>query len=99
MQIPLFQLQPQGIEEVYFEWKVKKIQEVINANGKKQYIDYKKQPLFKIFDDMDDYFLKLKKYSEDFSVKVTLFLIDEEKGWNYLIKEFKGRKVKKLILG
>ena len=71
--------------DVYFEWKVKKIQEIINMNGKNQDIDYNKRIFFKIFDDMDEYFLMLKKFSEKFRLKAKLFLINEGEGWNSLI--------------
>jgi len=68
----------------YFEWKVKKIQEIINMNGKNQDIDYNKRIFFKIFDDMGEYFLMLKEFSEKFRLKVKLFLINEGEGWNSL---------------
>jgi len=70
--------------DVYFKWKVKKIQEIINMNGKNQDIDYNKRIFFKIFDDMGEYFLMLKEFSEKFRLKVKLFLINEGEGWNSL---------------
>ncbi len=68
----------------YFEWKIKNIQELINTNGKNQYKDYSKKLFFKIFDDMDEYFPKIKQLSEIFGVKVKFYSINGENSWKSL---------------
>ena len=70
--------------DVYFEWKIKKVKELINRNGKIQYKDHSKARFFKIFDDMDEYFPKIKELSEIFGVKVKLYSINGENSWESL---------------
>ena len=75
---------PEGNEhesDVYFEWKIKKVQGLINNNRKDQSNEYNKLRFFKIFDDMDDYFPKIKKLSEKFGVKVKFYLINGKNSW------------------
>ena len=68
----------------YFEWKIKNIKELINANGRNQYNDYSKVRFFKIFDDMDEYFPKIKELSEIFGVKVKFYFINGKNSWESL---------------
>jgi len=68
--------------DIYFEWKIKKVQELINNNGKNQYNDYSKVRFFKIFDDMDEHFPKIKEFSEKLGLLVNLFLINGGKSWD-----------------
>lgn len=68
----------------YFEWKIKKIQKILNINEINQSNDYKKRLSFKIFDDMDDYFPKIKELSKKFGVKIQFNLIKGENSWNFL---------------
>jgi len=70
--------------DVYFEWKIKKVQELIDNNGKNQIKDYSKLHSFKIFDDMDDYFPKIKELSEIFGVRIKLYLINGKNSWESL---------------
>ena len=68
----------------YFEWKIKKIQKILNIKEKNQFNDYNNSVSFKIFDDMDDYFPKIEDLSKKFGIKIQLYLIKGENSWNCL---------------
>ena len=70
--------------DIYFEWKIKKVKKLINRNGKIQYKDHSKARFFKIFDDMDEHFPKIKELSEIFGVKVKLYSINGKNSWESL---------------
>ena len=68
----------------YFEWKIKEIQKILNINEKNQFNEYNNSVSFKIFDDMDDYFPKIKDLSKKFGINIQLYLIKGENSWNFL---------------
>ncbi len=68
----------------YFSWKVKKIKEIIRSTVKTKNLPYSsyKSIKFNIFDDMNDYFTKIKDFIDTIGVQIQLSLIDNENSWN-----------------
>jgi len=70
----------------YFAWKVKKIRIVIKKTIKDEKLNNtsKENINFYIFDDMNEYFLKIREFKDRYKVNVHLTLIDSENAWNPL---------------
>lgn len=73
--------------EQYFNWKVDKIKECFIGDGKpiKNNEISRKEFYFKIFDDMDDYFPRIKEFAEERELNYYLKLISSPEMWRYLI--------------
>ncbi len=76
----------------YFEWKSDRVQKIINNhinrnNRNSVDKDYRDNTVFHIFDDMNDYFPKIKEFSETIGLEVNLSLITGEKSWNSFLNE------------
>jgi len=71
----------------YFDWKVKSIKTIIkNTINKRHFnISPKQNFIFNIFDDMNDYFLKIRKYENKWEFQIYLTLIANENSWNQLL--------------
>jgi len=71
----------------YFTWKAKKIKEIIKNTiiGKNFSKNSQENVKFNIFDDMNDYFLKIRKFKDKYKVQIHLTLIENENCWNHLI--------------
>ena len=71
----------------YFSWKVKRIKEIIRNTVKTKSFgdDSDKNIKFNIFDDMNDYFPKIKDFIDNNGVQIHLSLIDNENSWNFLM--------------
>ncbi len=68
----------------YFEWKIKKIEEILENNAKYQLNksnNDKNDLSVKIFDDMNDYFSKVEDLAKKFEIKIKFHLIKGEKSW------------------
>ncbi|MBA7620119.1 hypothetical protein ES703_27463 [subsurface metagenome] len=72
----------------YFTWKVKKIKEVIKNTIKNKRLNEgsKENVKFNIFDDMNDYFLKIRKLEDKWHIQINLTLIENENSWNQLLQ-------------
>ena len=72
----------------YFTWKVKKIKEVIKNTIKDKRLNEgsKENVKFNIFDDMNDYFLKIRKLEDKWHIQINLTLIENENSWNRLLQ-------------
>ena len=71
-------------EFIHYYKKNCKQAEFINNNGKNQSNDYSEVRFFKIFDDMGEYFPKIKELSEIFGVKIKFYLINGKNSWESL---------------
>jgi hypothetical protein len=69
---------PHKIQD-YFDWKVKEIKEIIKRLPKEHLI-------FHIFDDMNDYFSKLREFAEKWEINLHFILIEDEISWNQLLQ-------------
>ncbi len=71
----------------YFSWKVKKIKEIMRNTVRRKDLgdNSDKNIKFNIFDDMNDYFSKIKDYADNIGVQAHLSLIDNENSWNFLL--------------
>ncbi len=71
----------------YFTWKAKKIKEIIKntLNTKNFSKNSQENVKFTIFDDMNDYFPKIRKFKDNYRVQIHLTLIENENRWNLLI--------------
>ncbi len=69
----------------YFSWKVKEIKEIIRCKTEIKRLgnSNEKNIKFNIFDDMNDYFPKIKDFIDTFGFKIQLSLIDNESSWNF----------------
>ena len=68
----------------YFEWKVKKIEEILDSNTKDQSNksnNDKNDVFVKLFDDMNDYFSEVKDLAKKVEIKIKFHLIKGEKSW------------------
>ncbi len=72
----------------YFDWKVVKIQEIFDSVIKRANSSHipVNHFVFRIFDDMSDYFSRIKNIAERFNLTVSLTLINRPKDWKALIK-------------
>jgi len=72
----------------YFNWKAKKIKAIIkSANNKKHFnISSKENFTFNIFDDMNEYFSKIRKLRDKKNIQIHLTLIEDENNWNQLLQ-------------
>jgi len=75
---------PHEIQE-YFAWKVKKIKEIIkDAIKSNSFSENSKENVkFNTFDDMNDYFPKIRDFEDKYSVQIHLTLIDNQNNWNH----------------
>ena len=71
----------------YFTWKVKKIKEIIKniINTKNFSKNSQENVKFNIFDDMNDYFIKVREFENKWDTQIQLTLIEGENNWNLLI--------------
>ena len=72
----------------YFDWKIKNIKEIIKStNNKKHFnISSKENFTFNIFDDMNDYFSKIRKFGDKRNIQIHLTLIENKDSWNQLLQ-------------
>jgi len=72
----------------YFDWKIKSIKEIIKytTNGKHFNISTKENFTFNIFDDMNDYFSKIRKSGDKRDIQIHFKLIEDEDSWNQLLQ-------------
>jgi len=77
---------PYKIQE-YFAWKVKTVKEIIkNIIKNKNFIENSKEKVsFNIFDDMVDYFPKVREFENKYDTNIQLTLIDNKISWNSLL--------------
>ncbi|MHA1294694.1 MAG: hypothetical protein ACTSQJ_18815 [Promethearchaeota archaeon] len=71
----------------YFNWKIKKIQEIFNGKIIKDnnLRIVNNDTIFRIFDDMDDYFPKLKEIVDKLNLNAVLISISDSNTWKSLI--------------
>ncbi len=71
----------------YFAWKVKTVKEIIkNIIKNKNFIENSKEKVsFNIFDDMVDYFPKVREFENKYDINIQLTLIDNKISWNSLL--------------
>ncbi|MFW9874152.1 MAG: hypothetical protein ACFFG0_13685 [Candidatus Thorarchaeota archaeon] len=71
----------------YFTWKAKTIKGIIESisNGKNSNNNSLETFKFHIFDDMNDYFPKVRKFREKQEIQIQLTLIENKSSWNLLI--------------
>ncbi len=71
----------------YFEWKVKQIQEILIGKFNQELSDenLKKNFIFKIFDDITDYFPRVQEIAGSLGLNISLISIDSSKKWLTLI--------------
>ena len=72
----------------YFNWKTKSIKEIIKdtTNRKNFNISTKENFTFNIFDDMNDYFSKIRKFGDKRNIQIHLTMIENENSWNQLLQ-------------
>ena len=72
----------------YFTWKTKEIEKIIkNTIKSKDFIDCIEEKVkFFIFDDLNDYFPRIKKYESKYKVQIYLGFIDNKNMWNTELK-------------
>jgi len=72
----------------YFNWKAKGIKTIIkNTNNKKHFNVYMKEDFtFNIFDDMNEYFSKIRKFGDKQNIQIHLTMIENENSWNQLLQ-------------
>ncbi len=72
----------------YFNWKAKSIKAIIKStNNKKHFnISLKKNFTFNIFDDMNNYFSKIRKFGDKQDIQIHFKLIEDENSWNQLLQ-------------
>ncbi|MFX0038790.1 MAG: hypothetical protein ACFFB9_03500 [Promethearchaeota archaeon] len=70
----------------YFDWKVKEIKGIIKDIIKSKSFNEQAKIKFNIFDDMNDYFRKLRKITEKWRIQINLTLIESENDWKNLFK-------------
>ena len=70
----------------YFDWKAKKIKEIIkNITHKKDY-NISNYLTFNVFDDMNDYFSKIRKFGDKRNIQIHFTMIENENSWNQLLQ-------------
>jgi len=72
----------------YFTWKANKIKEIIKntINRKNFSLDSLENVKFNIFDDMNDYFLRIRKLEDKWHIQIYLTLVANENSWNQLLQ-------------
>ena len=72
----------------YFNWKTKIIKAIIKdtANKKHFNISTEENYNFNIFDDMNDYFLKIRKFEDKWDIQILLTMIENENSWNQFLQ-------------
>ncbi len=72
----------------YFNWKAKSIKAIIKStnNTKHFNISPKKNFTFNIFDDMNNYFSKIRKFEDKWDIQIHLTMIENENSWNQLLQ-------------
>ena len=63
---------------IYLNWKAKTIKTIIKSTTNKMH--------FNIFDDMNDYFSKIRKFGDNRDSKIHLTMIENENSWNQLLQ-------------
>jgi hypothetical protein len=72
----------------YFDWKVGQINEILK-HWKEDEVSYKNPNKIlkaKIYDDLIEYFPRIKKIAKNLNLKLELFKIKGEKSWHPLLK-------------
>jgi len=72
----------------YFAWKAKIIKDIIkDTYNKEQFgISNKENYIFNIFDDLNNYFPKIRKFGEKQNIQIHLALIENENNWNQILQ-------------
>jgi len=72
----------------YFNWKAKRIKAIIKSTNNKMHfnISTKENFTFNIFDDMNDYFSKIRKFGDKRNIQIHLTLIENKDSWNQLLQ-------------
>ncbi|KKL07816.1 hypothetical protein LCGC14_2582200, partial [marine sediment metagenome] len=72
----------------YFNWKAKRIKAIIKKqNNKKHFnISNKENFRFNIYDDMNNYFSKIRKFGDKRDIQIHFTLIENENSWNQLLQ-------------
>ncbi len=72
----------------YFNWKAKRIKAIIKSTNNKKYfnISTKENFRFNIFDDMNEYFSKIRKLRDKRDIQIHLTMIENENSWNQLLQ-------------
>lgn len=68
----------------YFAWKVKEIKEIIKntIKSKNSNKNSKEKVKFNIFDDMNDYFSRIKQFEDRYGVHIYSRSINDERNWD-----------------
>ena len=72
----------------YFNWKAKMIKVIIKSTTykKRSNISTKENYRFNIFDDMNDYFSKIRKFGDKCDIQIHLTVIENENSWNQFLQ-------------
>ena len=62
----------------YLNWKAKTIKTIIKSTTNKMH--------FNIFDDMNEYFSKIRKFGDNRDTQIHLTMIENENSWNQLLQ-------------
>jgi len=70
----------------YFNWKAKRIKSIVKSTTNKKHfnISTKENFIFNIFDDMNEYFSKIRKLGDKWDIQIHLTMIKNESSWNQL---------------
>ncbi len=74
---------PQKIRK-YLNWKAKIIKVIIKSTTNREHhnISTKESFVFNIFDDMNDYFSKIRKFEDKWDIRIHLTMIENENSWD-----------------
>ena len=83
---------PEGTSHIatnYFDWKVNQLVEIFKKynNSEHHNIDSKNKYIFKIYDDMKEYFPRIITIADEFNIKISLKHVISPEGWRAAIKE------------
>ena len=72
----------------YLNWKAKKIKAIIESTTNKKYFNasIKENFTFNIFDDMNEFFSKIRKFGDKLNIQIHLTMIENENSWNQLLQ-------------
>ena len=72
----------------YLIWKAKRIKAIIKSiNNKKHFnVSTKENFTFNIFDDINEYFSKIRKLGDKWNIKIHLTMIENENSWKQLLQ-------------
>ena len=72
----------------YLNWKAKRIKAIIKSKTNKKHFNAstKENFTFNIFDDMNDYFSKIRKFGDKLNIQIHLTMIENENSWNQLLQ-------------